>query len=625
MKLIGEIDNRLRRTFYGLASKLRYPKLVTDSNSECTWSPPSAKIGQYPTSCELEQWEQSESDYCVLHEDSPNKPVSEVNKKLDRLRDQQHSNTAEIHLHDISDGSELDFTDIHFFDANLSNSNFETAEFDNSTFNDTRFRNAKLSKSSYVGAQLNNCDFTGSKLNNADFSTSRTDCSNSKFANTRCNGTKFMCANFSHTDFSGAQITNSHLQGADISSSEFVGATIRNTDAFWTNINSTDFTDAHISGTDFTAVDATEAIFFDAIITDTKFVDSQLLDAKFTGASLTGSVDFGCRIIQEHDADWLAGIGLTRSVCGMPAGPNATDRYGRDAMKKEMGGDWWNPKAEVCETSGDSSVQLYYSKSSILTRLIGKRRRYGVLTWVTRRARKSLSFVLKLIRRVAGTVMYVANQLIEIINSLSGNSSDKGQIEPDTRDSGHSAATKSTNTGSGTEDQFSVEECRNRELSNLEQAEKIYGELEAAYSGTAWARSRRRLNIRQQEVRRKQSRFRRYPFQGMMKWSMCYGESPIHVLGAAFGVALLGATLLLCGGIEINGSLVGYRLSGNWPGKSLVYFVDVLIFSIRKIVGVEAQKVNPTGLDEIISFSLVVAGKLLFAMFVYTLGRRAVS
>lgn len=560
---------------------------MTDSDPTCTWSSPHATSGGYPSSCDLAQWPESESNYCVLHDPSTGKPPSTINRALENLRAQTSSHIAEMYLRGVNDGSEFDFTDIQCTKGDIKDSSLKGATFTDSVFEDTSFCRSNLSNAVFTGGDFKNCDFTRANVNNADFSTTQTDCSHSTFIEARCNETDFKRANLSHTNFSGARLTNCFLQGANIQNSEFANATIRKVSIFWTNLESSNFTNAQIQESDFTAVDATNVRFFGAIIRETNFVGAELAGASFTDANLTGSVNFGHRLLQEHDADWLAGTSSTRSQFNVPEGPDADNRYGRTAMRAEMGEDqWWNSDATACKNPGQSALQTYYSTSSIREHLFGDWRMYSLSTWVTRLGRKLLS---------SSEVVRKAKN-----NLLNGNDGDF-------------------------DDSCQIKKLRTQELSKLEQAEKIYGELEAAYTGTTWDKSRRRLNFRRQESRRKRLEFISYPRQWLMKWSMQYGESPLYVLGTALGLAVVAAVLFPVDGIQIDGALVQY----GWPEKglnqSVRYAVSIVNFSLHLLISDDIAGIKPNGTGKTISFSLMVAGRLLFAMFVYTLGRRAVS
>ena len=467
-----------------------------------------------------------------------------------------------MNLQSLDDGSELDFSNIHIFDANLEEANLSGATLSNATFENSSFRNSDLSRISGQGVKLENCDLTGATLSKADFSSFQTDCSGSTFVQVRCNKTDFQQADLSRTNFSGARITNAFLQGSNLSRSEFVNTTLRNTKVFWSNISHCDFSDSKIENCDLTGVDAEKVAFYDAIITKTQFVDSQLAKSSFTGADLTDSVDFGHRLIQEYNADRLAGDEELQAEFDI----SVENQYGRKAMKEAMGDDnWYDPDVIACKEPSESEIQELYASSSGLTGFNSGLRKY--------------------MRRV---------QFRRIRRRLPGGSDSDGEVSKS-----------------------------HGEVECLETAETIYAKIEAAYSGTAWHDERRRFGTRKNEVRRKMVN-RSYPRQVFSKWSMGYGERPQYVLGVTIFIAFVAAFLLPIFGVQINGTKIHYDIPNNFLA-SLGYSFELLKFTFYTLVGVSSTEVTPIKLGSAIEFGLTVAGQLLFALFVYTLGRRAVA
>ncbi|WP_222912728.1 hypothetical protein [Natrinema sp. SYSU A 869] len=157
----------------------------------------------------------------------------------------------------------------------------------------------------------------------------------------------------------------------------------------------------------------------------------------------------------------------------------------------------------------------------------------------------------------------------------------------------------------------------------METAEEIYAKIEAAYSGTAWHGSRRQFGIRKNEVRRKQVN-RDYLRQVLNKWSMGYGERPLYVLGVAVVLGLLTTFMLPLFGVQVQGTPIRYGLPTDFTESSGYYFA-LLKYTFYTLVGTDPGDVTTTGGGSAIEFGLTIAGQLLFAMFVYTLGRRAAA
>lgn len=550
----------------------------SSSEEQCGWSP-TGGAQAYPDSCELRVNDTSDSEYCILHSSGDEKDPDRVRRALDQVRAQDSSIIADANLSSLSDGSELDFTNVRAYNVDFSGSNLSYATLTDATFEDSSFRNVNLSKVSGKGIELNNCDLTDADLGGADFACKQTDCSGSTFSGAKCNQTKFQRANLSYTDFSEARITNAHFQGTNLNGAEFVAATLRDTNMFWSNLSSCDFSQSIIEKCDFTLSNIEGAAFYDAVITETEFVDCELKDISLTGAHLTDSVDFGFRVSWEHYADWLASSEQQREAYGVPPGPHAEGKIGRDGMKAKMGDDWWKRDSTVPDESPKSSVQEFYADIDSY--------------WIERLFSDYRAFARRVqINRFNQKIKSATDRILKIF--------------------GDSEKSKSSD---------SVDQAEAFEA--LQTAERVYAKIEATYSDSAWHDRRRDAGTRKNEVRRKQVDWN-YPRQVLNKWLMGYGERPLYVLQIALIIGVFAALVLPLLGVKIEGTSIRWGLSNDFP-ESIGYHLALLRYSFYTLVGVTTRNVTPVGAGSFIEFVLTMAGRLLFAMFVYTLGRRAAS
>lgn len=558
----------------------------------------STKGGEYPLNCTFSVYQDSEADLCIFHSRVPEKDPRKVRKALDKLRKRDDSTIADIHLSGLTDGSQLDFSGLKILDSDLSDADFTKSDFVSSqeqsnrstaTFRNVSFRDSTLHDTDCRGTRFESCDFRGSYLNNINFNSPLTKLQSSIFVDSQCNNVDFRRSDLNGADFSRSRITHSQYQGAILKEADFIGSIIRDVNFNWATLTSSNFTDADITDSEMSVADLEGAQFVEATIHNTGFVDTQLEKVTFSGASLAGSVNFGSRLIQEHNADLLICGEFLRDKFGLKLRTGEDVPYGREALKSKMGDDWADLDGEIPDSPPDSGMQEYYPEKAF---------QKGYTTgWFL------VSVVLALVRPVRHAVSSFSEKPGEETQGVDEES------PPWQRDSEDENSQK----------QEEIKE----EQAKLEIAEKIYSELEAAYSGSAWGDSQRKFNIRKNSIKQKRPGAIGYFRQWLLKWTMRYGESPLQVLITTFTLCLAATFFWTLLGVEINDVVVRFGVPSDL-GQSMNYLGSLFEYALRLLIGVSASGVEPLGIGSSVEFALIVSGKLLFAMFVYTLGRRAV-
>lgn len=160
----------------------------------------------------------------------------------------------------------------------------------------------------------------------------------------------------------------------------------------------------------------------------------------------------------------------------------------------------------------------------------------------------------------------------------------------------------------------------------LEESEEIYSNIKQLCRSNPVPQKQRHFNIREKEVKRKRayssgslSWFR----WSSLRWSMLYGESAKHVIISALVTVLICAILYPIFGVQTVGNrIVEYSISGT---ISVTYTLDILFFSLRRLISTSNGGYVPIGVSEWIALIQTTIGALLVAMLVFTLGRRATT
>ncbi|WP_193309810.1 pentapeptide repeat-containing protein [Halorubrum halophilum] len=162
-----------------------------------------------------------------------------------------------------------------------------------------------------------------------------------------------------------------------------------------------------------------------------------------------------------------------------------------------------------------------------------------------------------------------------------------------------------------------------RQLKALDEATEVYGNLKSAYRDGPFAKKARKFNVRERESERK----RHFPSftsarNSLLKWGMWYGESPGHVVKIGLLTWGIAAIAFLLSGIQTPTETIVF----SWQGTlRLNLIADVAIFSFRRLFTFSNGSYSISGGGELLGTSVSAIGKLLEAMLIFTLGRRAVS
>ncbi|RDZ35530.1 pentapeptide repeat-containing protein [Haloferax sp. Atlit-109R] len=162
-----------------------------------------------------------------------------------------------------------------------------------------------------------------------------------------------------------------------------------------------------------------------------------------------------------------------------------------------------------------------------------------------------------------------------------------------------------------------------KQLKKLRQAEQTYSVLKTTYRSNSLRQAAREYNVREKEAERK------HRFPGLawvrnstLKWLMWYGESPKHVLKVGFVAWILSAMILFGLGFQTPSEHIKFSVCGTFrPGVAL----PVLELSLRRLLTFSSGSVTLTGASESAGVLITGFGKLLEALLIFTLGRRAVA
>lgn len=593
---------------------------LNSHTNSCTWAaPPNASYDVFD--CPLNIWPDSTEEYCLLHGNSEDgqKPQDKVRAAVEQLT--KHRNeVAEIDLRGLADGSTLDFSDIEIYDstlrdatlegatlctkfvnveftgANLSDADCRGASFrrctlDETTLRKTDFRKGKTTcyNTSFIGASCTNTFFQGSTLKKSDFTGATltetklagSQCEKVDFTRTNISEGSFQGATCSEADFTDATIRNSQFQGAELNKADFTGARITNGKYWGTNLRCAMFSESVISDSSFVRADLQSSLFIDAVIGGaTSFREANLEGVNFSTVRLGSDVYFGARLLQECKADYHAGWqkawGCVSDNVTPPdfhTGPSyilTTDAEDYDTESTEKIND-----SDQCNTTDVSLVVLTESEQweDVPSCIQDSPPESPFETLYDRKF---------WFRCTSQWYWYAAT----ILPGLILNSSE--EVE-----------------------------------SLYADAESLYSAIEAGYASAASGQEQRRFNVRQNASRQKQLGFG-YIRQQLLKRTMLYGESPAQVLRFAGLVTVLGAVTWAISGVDIGGQSIHIGLPSEGIIQSGQYWIQLAEHAVRQLIGVDSTQVTPQSVvGQWTETTVAVVGNLLFAMLVYTLGRRA--
>jgi uncharacterized protein YjbI with pentapeptide repeats len=161
------------------------------------------------------------------------------------------------------------------------------------------------------------------------------------------------------------------------------------------------------------------------------------------------------------------------------------------------------------------------------------------------------------------------------------------------------------------------------QLANLRQAEQTYSALKTAYRSNSLRQAARRYNVREKEAERKH----RFPWpawirNSSLKWLMWYGESPKHILKIGFLTWMLSALVLFILGFQTPSGQIQFNPVGTYRPELIL---PILELSLRRLLTFSSGSATLTGLSESAGVLITAFGKILEAMLIFTLGRRAVA
>ncbi|SIR88122.1 Uncharacterized protein YjbI, contains pentapeptide repeats [Haladaptatus litoreus] len=436
-----------------------------------------------------------------------------------------------IKLHQIDDGTDLDFADMSIPRADFAESNLRGVSFD--------------------GANLVGADFAHTDLKSATFQESP-DSGNkpalrkARFDGSTCNQTEFQLTNLDGTTFHRASIVDTELWGIDGTNIDFTEASIRKSRLHQSNLDLSIFGGGTIRDSFFTAADLSESDFSDCRIINCDFTDANLSDSRFSGANLDDETEFGSRLLSEYEADKLAEPDCLHQKFDIPS---VSDRgFGRETEP-------------ITETPPESPFE-------------------SIPKWPAR------------INHIAGTPFRVWNR--------------------------HRSRKKVSNTSTD-----SCDKSLPRQLEALDEATEVYGNLKSAYRDGPYGGKARKYNVRERETERKRRVLSTASIRNsLLKWGMWYGESPGHVLKMVVLMWAVAAIVLFYSGIQTPTETIVF----SWQGLFRLDIVDdVLLFSFRRLFTFSNGSYTVSGGSEVLGIGISAIGKILEAMLIFTLGRRAVS
>ncbi|MGQ3329918.1 pentapeptide repeat-containing protein [Halorubrum sp. FL23] len=597
--------------------------MASDSHTNnCTWAaPPNASYDVFD--CPLNTWANSTEEYCLLHGNSSDgqKPQDEVRAAVEQLTN--HSDeVAEIDLRGLADGSTLDFSNIDVYDSAFCDATLEGADL-RTKFKNVDFTGANLSEADCRGASFRGCTLNETTLRKTDFRKGKTTCYNTSFINASCNNTffqgttlkksdftdatltetklagsqcekvdftqtdifdgSFQGSTCSEADFTDATIQSSGFQGAKLDKADFSGARIADVKYWGSNLKDAMFSGCVISDTSFVRADLQSALFIDATIgRKTTFREANLEDMNFSTVRLGSDVYFGARLLQEYKADYRAGWQRV-----------------------------WN-----CISNNVNPLNFSIGPSYVLATASGEvdSEPAGKIKDTDRENTDDRSLL----------ALTESNKWEDVPNCIQ-DSPPESSLEPLYDRKLWFRCTSRWYWYAATIFPGLISTCSEEVDELYDESERLYGAIEAGYAGTASGQERRRFNIRQNATRQKQLGFG-YVRQQLLKRTMLYGESPAQVLRFTSLIILFTSVAWVGCGVNIEGQSVHIGYPSEGIIQSGKYWIQLAEHAVRQLIGVGSTQVTPQGVvGQWLETTLAVIGNLLFAIFVYTLGRRATT
>jgi|GEM_PF-6983289 len=435
-------------------------------------------------------------------------------------------------------------------------------DFEGVSLPNADFSDSVLEGVNFKSANLKGADFSGANLDEADFS-ENANLSDAEFKNSSCVKTDFTNSNIEGANFNQSTIIDANFIRVQGYKAIFRECTLTETDFYLSKLDRTNFRSATLQSCPFHASDLSEAVFVNSDIFGSDFMDSDLTGAKFSGSEIGRETSFGSRNLREYQADRLAEPQWILELIDLP---RVADRgFGKKANS--------TIKSRFTESDTNEDTPKSPPQSPF-------ERCYEWPLW--------------------GVLVRILS-LYRILHRL------KIRFH-----SSRISWSSPSNT-------------HQKELEFLRQSEQVYSEIKTAYRAGASADEARKYNIREKEAQRKQFQiFGSWPRNAFLKRLMMYGEEPVHVFRAAIYICLLATVSMLTVGVRIGdaGSIISFWGSG--PAQ-LETVGELFLINLRQLLSRPHTEVHVQVFSGVISDILVIAGRLLIAVLIFTLGRRAVS
>lgn len=158
---------------------------------------------------------------------------------------------------------------------------------------------------------------------------------------------------------------------------------------------------------------------------------------------------------------------------------------------------------------------------------------------------------------------------------------------------------------------------------HLEHARYRYRDLARIFKSNDEPEKAREYSVREKHAKRKNSlrnETSSWTWLAFTRWTMRYGEEPIQPLKAAVILVIGSAFLYPIFGVEYVDSSQRILYCSCFSIRAPL---SILHLSIVRLLNVSNTAVQPVSLGVVLAVSESIAGALLTAMFVFTLGRRA--
>lgn len=440
-------------------------------------------------------------------------------------------------------------------------------------------------KGNITGIRLHEID-DATDINFSDLSIPRADFTGSNLRNVSFDGANLAGADFTDTDLKSASFCESVSSGndPDLRKTRFDKSTCNQTEFQLKNLDDATFRQASIVDTELWGIDGTKTDFTGASIRETRlhqsnldhslFIGATIRDSHFTAAELSKSDFTDCRLVSCDFTDAnLCGSRFSGAILDDETtfGTQLLSEYEGDRIAEP---DRLHEKFDIPRVS----ERGYGRETEPITETPPQSPFESIPKWSAK------------LNHVLGTPFRVWNRI---------------QIR-------YSVATTDNS-----------DDSLPRQLKAFDEAAKVYGNLKSAYRDGPYGEKARKFNVRERESERKRY-FLSYSSarNTALKWGMWYGESPGHVLKMGLLVYALTMALFFFNGIQTPTETIVF----SWQGTFQLDLVgDLLLFSFRRLFTFSNGSYHIGGRGEVIGTVVSAIGKLLEAMLIFTLGRRAVS